>query len=402
MHSKTSVFSEKEQVALIDLCSGAGGLSLGFQKAGFRIGVGVECNLRVAETYRSNFPKTELIQEKIDNISGEMLLDKVSQRPFEKLILAGGPPCQPFSQANHQNNGSAHPLASTIDHFVRLIEEVKPECFLFENVTNFQLMSKGESMNKFIEKLGRLSYNVSFAILKSEDFGVPQLRRRLFVGGMKGNYGQDFEISIAKRRRVRPTVGDAISDLPFLQEGGGGSDVTNYPDQKKLTSYQRRMRNGSQMLYNHWSSKNSLEVIRTISYIGPDQSLKTSWNRLPQDVRNRYKNPKNMHYNVYKRLVWDGLAPTIVHPRRAMLLHPCRNRIITVREAARLQGFPDKFRFCGGIDSQYQQVANAIPPNIAESLANLYATHLTDSRYQTVDLPIEEIKVSCGCGQTVC
>jgi len=109
-----------------------------------------------------------------------------------------------------------------------------------------------------------------------------------------------------------------------------------------------------------------------------------------------------MHYNVYKRLVWDGLAPTIVHPRRAMLLHPCRNRIITVREAARLQGFPDKFRFCGGIDSQYQQVANAIPPNIAESLANLYATHLTDSRYQTVDLPIEEIKVSCGCGQTVC
>jgi DNA (cytosine-5)-methyltransferase 1 len=396
-----SNFSEEKRAVFIDLCSGAGGLSLGFQRAGFRIAVAVECKPSVAETYQNNFPCTEVIQEKIENVTGERLLDKVSQRPFGKLVLAGGTPCQPFSQANHQNKGKDHPSASTVDHFVRLVEEVRPEGFLFENVANFQLINKGKSMRQFLNKLKKLSYNVSFAILKSEDFGVPQLRKRLFVGGIKSNSWRDFDINIVKRRKVRPTVGDAISDLPFLQDGGGGADAMNYPNQKKLTSYQRRTRKGSQVLYNHWSSKNSPEVVRTISYIGPGQSLKKSWNHLPQDVRNRYKNSDNIHYNIYKRLIWNGLSPTIVHPRRAMLLHPYQNRIITVREAARLQDFPDKFRFSGGIDSQYQQVANAVPPSVAESLAHLYTIYLADGKYQKVGLPVKEITLSCDCAPTV-
>lgn len=394
MHPEISDLSEAKRVAFIDLCSGAGGLSLGFQKADFTIAVAVEYNASVAETYRTNFPYATLIQDKIENITGERLLDEASQRSFKKLVLAGGLPCQPFSQANHHKKGIEHPSASTVDHFVRLVEEVKPEAFLFENVTSFRSISKGKSMHQFLKKLKKLGYRVSFASLKSEDFGVPQLRRRLFVGGMRNDCQRGFDISATKRGRTRVTVGDAISDLPFLQKGGGGSDVMDYPNGKKLTSYQRKMRNGSQVLHNHWSSKNSPEVVKTIGYIAPGKSLKTSWSSLPQEVRSRYKNSDNIHYNIYKRLIWNGFSPTIVHPRRAMLLHPHQDRIITVREAARLQGFPDKFRFLSGIDSQYQQVANAVPPSVAESVAHLYSIYLKCREYQGVGRPIKEIVMS--------
>jgi DNA (cytosine-5)-methyltransferase 1 len=383
-----------KRVAFADLCSGAGGLSLGFQRAGYTIAVAIECNPCIAETYRTNFPQTTLILDRIENITGERLLDEASQRSFEKLVLGGGLPCQAYSPANHHKKGADHPSASTVDHFVRLVEEVKPEAFLFENVTNFQSINKGESMLEFLKKLKRLNYSVSFASMKSEDFGVAQLRRRLFVGGMRNDCQRAFDINVAKRERARLTVRHAISDLPLLQKGGGGSDLMDYPDEKRLTGYQRKMRSGSEALYNHWSSKNSPEVVETIGYIAPGKSLKTSWSTLPQKVRSRYKNYDNIHYNIYKRLLWNDLSPTIVHPRRAMLLHPHKDRIISVREAARLQGFPDKFRFLGGIDSQYQQVANAVPPSVAESIAHLYSTYLKSKKFQVVMRPIKEILVS--------
>jgi len=375
-------FPEKGQPIVIDLFSGAGGLSLGFARSGYKIGIAVDYDKYVAETYSNNIPNIDFIQAKIENVDGDKLLDIVSRRPSAKLILVAGPPCQPFSQANLQNNGAKHPSASVIDHFVRLLEETNPDAFLFENVVSFKWINKGKAMHELLKSLKSLKYQLSIAELNSEEFGVPQRRSRIYIGGIK-SAGQEFDLTTVRRSRARPTIKDAISDLPTLQEGGGGFNVVGYPESKKVTNYQRKARDYCRMLYNHWCTKNSSEVIETIRYISPGSNLKKAWDQLPKSVKARYKNPDNIHYNVYRRLAWDLPSITIVHPRRAMLLHPSCNRIITVREAARIQSFPDWFRFHGGIDSQYQQVANAVPPRVADSLAHFYAIHLETPTVRT-------------------
>jgi len=375
------VVSEKRQIAVIDLFSGPGGLSFGLERArvGFKIAAAVECDQYASETYKENFPNTQLIMQRVEDVNSDKLLDIASRKNFRKLFLVGGPPCQPFSTANLQNNGSKHPSASAVDYFVRLIEETNPDAFLFENVTNFQRIDKGKSINRMIKKLSKeLHYKVSVAQLNSEAFSVPQHRVRLYIGGIQGNMKQNFDLNLitVKKRRKNVTVSDAISDLPFLEDGGGGSNEADYPSNRKLTPYQKRARKGSKKLYNHWSSKNSAEVIDTISRIAPGLSLKKSWNALPESTKKRYKSAENIHGNIYKRLSWTTTSPTIVHVRRAMLLHPKKNRILTVREAARLQSFPDTFAFKGHIHNQYQQVANAVPPLVAEALAHFYSNYL--------------------------
>jgi DNA (cytosine-5)-methyltransferase 1 len=117
-------------------------------------------------------------------------------------------------------------------------------------------------------------------------------------------------------------------------------------------------------------------VLETFRWIRSGLSLAKSWDILPLHIQNRYANKESLQSNVYRRLAWKQLSPTIVHPRRAMLIHPRQNRILSVREAARIQSFPDKFRFYGRLDSQYQQVANAVPPMLAEHLAQIFRKYL--------------------------
>lgn len=362
-------------LAVVDLFSGPGGLSLGFKRAGFKLVVAVECDRWAAETYKNNFAGTELIKEDIKMVDGDRLLDIVSRFSVDGVVLIGGPPCQPFSRANRQTNGSNHPSASTVDHFVRLIEEMMPDGFLFENVTTFEHIDKGKSMKMFAKDIKKLGYRISIAKLDFEEFSIPQHRQRLFIGGIKGDNCATFDLSSVRRSGAKITVRDAISDLPPLEDGGGGKDEADYLGEKDLTDYQKKARAGSERLYNHWSSRHSDPVIQTISYIKQGSSLRGSWNCLPDSIKTRYNNYDGIHSNIYYRLTWDDLSRTIVHPRRAMLLHPEKNRIITVREAARLQNFPDKFRFYGGLNSQYQQVANAVPPGVAEALGRLFLKH---------------------------
>ncbi len=372
MRLKKNINHKEQKFAIVDLCSGAGGLSLGFQRVNkFKIVFAVEYDPVIAKTYHSNFPITELIQDKIENVSGAKLVKSISKHGYSATIVIGGLPCQPYCQANHKNNGRDHPFASTLDHFIRLLGEVQPNGFLFENVTNFSLINNGELMHFFTEHISAMGYQISSAVLNSKDFNVPQSRKRLFISGVKNE--QKFDIRAIKGEGAKITIEDAISDLPLLPIGGGGSEITVYSNKSVKNLYQKQLRSKSHILYNHWCSRNRQEVTNTMSYIEPGYNLLSSWEKIPQEIKKRYKNSKNLHYNIYKRLEWDKLSPTIVHPRRAMLLHPKYDRILSVREAARIQSFPDSFRFFGGIDSQYQQVANAVPPNVAESIANFYA-----------------------------
>lgn len=364
-----------KDIVAIDLFSGPGGLSHGFSNAGFKIVAAVECDAFAAMTFKKSFPETELLMKKIENLDPEKLLSILAKKAYQKVVLIGGPPCQPFSSANRQSNGNDNPLASTIEHFVNIAKEIKPDAFLFENVISFKCVDGGKSIDIFKKRLEELGFQISVRAIDLNNLGVPQHRRRLFIGGMQKNNQKNFNLTpMSNAKQV--TVRESISDLPMLNDGGGGKDEMNYPRKKKsLSDYQKELR-GGEKLYNHWCSKNSEEVIETMKCIKQNSSLKKSWSCLPERIRARYSNFKALHNNIYKRLSWEEPSPTIVHARRAMLLHPIVNRIITVREAARIQSFPDKIRFYGGIHSQYQQVANSVPPKAAEALANVYFTFL--------------------------
>jgi DNA (cytosine-5)-methyltransferase 1 len=283
--------------------------------------------------------------------------------------------------------GMNHPSASAVEHYWRLLGEIQPDAFLFENVVAFESMGEGRSFHSLFEAIKELGFSPSIAKLEAEDFHIPQHRRRLFIGGIRGS--ADFDLSNGHLRDAQRndssgngdetlSVEDAISDLPRLPHGGGGRDVVDYPEPngKQLGSYQTGARIDSPKLFNHWSSMHGEEVMKTLRYIRSGRSLVQSWNLLPESTKSRYTNKESIHGNIYRRLSWKDLSPTIVHPRRAMLIHPKQNRILSVREAARLQGFPDKFRFCGSLNSQYQQVANAVPPPLAKCLGKYYQSHL--------------------------
>jgi len=363
-------------IATIDLFAGPGGLSLGFRNVGFNIVTAVECDQYAGITYEKNFPESELFKEKIENVDPERLLDALSKESYQKVILIGGPPCQPFSSANRKTNGSSNPQASAVDWFAVFVEKIMPDAFLFENVVSFGYMNEGKSMEFLKKRLEEIGFETDVAVFDFDKFGVPQRRKRLFIGGLRKSHSKEFKLSPTPINGLKLTVKDAISDLPLLKEGGGGRDEMDYPKKRKLSPYQRKARAGADKLYNHWCSKNSEAVVETIKYIKKGSNLKRSWNIFPQGVKKRYKNPTALHNNIYRRLSWREQSPTIVHARRAMLLHPRVNRIISVREAARLQSFPDTFRFFGGIHSQYQQVANAVSPVFAEALAKVFWRHL--------------------------
>jgi DNA (cytosine-5)-methyltransferase 1 len=377
------------KIVVIDLFSGPGGLSLGFQNAGFILGVGVELDSGAAQTYRTNFPHANVIERNIQTVTGEEILEALEgvYPDRERTIIVGGSPCQPFSVANMQRKGTDHPSASAVDHYWRLVKEIAPDAFLFENVVTFQTMGGGASFLSLLQAVRELGFIASVSKLNAHDFETPQHRRRLFIGAIKGETSfvlpsEDLPKGATshgpENGGLPLSVKDAISDLPGLPRGGGGKDMNDYPESngKPLTDYQKIARKGSSGLFNHWSTIHSKPVMQTISFIKPGFSLNNSWTSLPDTLKARYENKESVHNNVYRRLSWKSPSPTIVHPRRAMLLHPRQNRILSVREAARLQGFPDWFQFRGSLNSQYQQVANAVPPRLAEYLGRYYLHHL--------------------------
>jgi len=230
-----------------------------------------------------------------------------------------------------------------------------------ENVLGFISFEEGEVYREFLERFKKLGYTTQLVILRADEFGVPQKRERIFfIGSNNGKFG--FLLTTQKP----VSVGDAIGDLPSLPEGGGGTDETEYTSQPK-TAYQELMRRGSQKLFNHISTKSSPHVVERIKHVPQGGN----WKNIPKELMNDYKDLTKTHSHVYKRLEWKGQSPTIANFRKAVLLHPKENRILSVREAARLQSFPDRYRFFGKLSDMQQQVADAVPPLLAKSVAEI-------------------------------
>lgn len=364
-------FVAMDRLMAVDLFSGAGGLSEGFRAARFHLAVAVEKDPYAAETNGFNHTRwkskyrTHVLNEDIANVDFEELLRQLKGR-FGKgpEVVIAGPPCQGFSRANMRTRSSKNPLNKLVLDFVGAVRRLGPTIALVENVADIERFEDGRIIELLRCAFGDIGYEFNSSVLNAADFGVPQSRRRFFGVAAKG--GVAVELPKPKVQRDSwVAVGDAILDLPEL-ENGNATDRLPYRSQVEPTDYQQRMRRQSNgVVHNNYVTRNSPLILERYRHIPQGGN----WQNIPEHLMENYEDKSRCHQWIYHRL--DETKPSVVitHYRKSMLIHPRENRGLSVREAARLQSFPDNFVFKGPLGSQQQQVANAVPPLLAKAVA---------------------------------
>jgi DNA (cytosine-5)-methyltransferase 1 len=341
---------------VIDLFAGVGGLSLGFVKAGFDIVYANEYNKSIAAAYKLNHPNTFVDTTDITKLDFEKTFLKYEGKI---AVVIGGPPCQGFSQKG-KRIGLEDDRNFMFRQFIKVVEITKPKYFVLENVSNILTAEGGYFKDEIINKFNELGFEVEAKILKAEQFGIPQIRRRAIFLGALGK----LNFSLPEGNGKKTSVHEAISDLPRLMSGEGSEEQT-YACKPK-NSYQKLMRKNSIVVRNHFSTKHSSLALERLSLI----SVGDTKEDLPAHHRT-----KSIHSGTWTRLDPNGYAPTITTrfdtPSSGQFTLPDQDRCLTVREAARIQSFPDDFIFIGTKSSQMLQVGNAVPPLLSYALANL-------------------------------
>lgn len=340
----------------IDIFSGAGGLSLGAEMAGFQVKFAVEKDRSAAETYRFNHPDTLVLEDDIHKINPHSYL-----QPDEHVsIVFGGPPCQGFSLSNTMSRNMENPNNSLFEEFLRFVYEIQPDWFLFENVEGFVHFEKGRIQHLVEERFRDMGYKVFPEVLWASDYGVPQHRNRFFMVGNR--LGIDFKFPESFGTKI--TVKDAIEDLPELVNGQQTETMSYKLPANRASKYAQTMRKGSKQSRQNYVSLNADYVIERYTYIGQGEN----WRAIPDELMQNYANKANCHSGIYRRLRADEPSVVISNYRKNMLIHPFQDRGLSVREAARLQSFPDKFIFKGSLMHIQQQIGNAVPPLLAKAV----------------------------------
>jgi len=352
----------------IDLFCGAGGLSEGFRQAGYHILAGNDFNDAAGATFAATHTEAQFLGGPIANYTASDILRVAGLKAGQLDVIVGGPPCQGFSVYNHQRGMHDH-RSSLYLEYLRIVEGLKPKWVVLENVTGMTSAGGGEAVRAILDGLKTLGYHVEQRILKAEDYGVPQERRRIvFIGN---RIGSPIPWPEPTHGRGVPfvTVEDAIGDLPAVSNGEDAG-VYAYATKPK-SDFQRYVRNGSNAVTCHSGagiSRVNLERLRHIPQGG-------SWRDIPFDLlpEGMKKAKRSDHTKRYGRLRWNGLASTILtkcDPHWGAYFHPSQDRVITVREAARFQSFPDWFQFQGSKTEQYMQIGNAVPPLLGKHIAD--------------------------------
>lgn len=351
---------------VIDLFSGCGGFSYGFQDAGFHVIAGVDNEQSALNTFKHNHEDSEIFNY---DLSSEKNLDLIAEYAMKKggvdLIIAG-PPCQGFSLTGPRNkNDERNKLFYSVFTLAEKLGELghKPKAIIIENVPGLATLYKGKA-KKDIEKQFKLhGYTQNSDILYAPNYGVPQIRKRLFFVGLLEDIGKfEFPEHILDEKNY-VTCEDAISDLSPLVDDLG-SEVSEYIN-KPSSEYQKLMRKGSQKVFNHLGTKHTEHVINVISQVPEGGNHKD----LPPGVGDSRKfNEAWTRYHSQKP------SKTIDTGHRNHF-HYKWNRVPSVRENARLQSFPDRFQVLGTKTQQYRQIGNAVPPLLGYHIAKkLYRT----------------------------
>ena len=358
---------------VIDLFSGCGGMSWGAALAGFNVLAGVDNDLTAIQTYRRNFGEDAGFAVDLTALGPEEFADYVNLKPEELELLIGGPPCQGFSKnVPRKNRFLNDPRNRLVSRFLEYVEYLRPQILIMENVAEMKDGFEGAYTGEVIERLERAGYRVDVKVIHAPDFGVPQRRRRAFFYANRLNRPVEFPAPthypaeqgsfFVGSDSAYVTVNSAIGDLPSLAHGEGTSP-TDY-DKPPTTWFQIEMRRNAKRLYDHVARKLADTQYRRLASIKAGQGAKD----LPEALK-----PKSHYSGAYGRLVWDDLAPTITrwvfHPGSGRFGHPSDVRVVTIREAARLQSFSDDFVFCGTYIQKSHQVGNAVPPLVLKAIA---------------------------------
>lgn len=376
----------------IDLFSGAGGLAEGFRRAGWAVLSGNDIDPEAGATFRMNFPEASFFEGPISGINLRQMLHDAGLKARGLDCLIGGPPCQSFSYNNHQRSAS-NSRAHLFRDYLRVVKALKPKTLLMENVPGILTIGGGKIINEIQSALAGIGYDSEIRIIYAEDFGVPQRRRRVFIAASRigaptalfplGTHGPSTKPSEQSNRfvhrwkpakRTKPkrfvTVWEAIGDLPQIKSGGGAEAVAY---RKKAASvFQRSMRDGAHLVRNHVCHDITTSMLNRIAHVPEGGNWMDIPRRLLTSGMRRAR--QHCHTKRYGRLSRRGLASTLLtkcDPHWGAYVHPTQNRTISVREAARLQGFPDSFHFPGAlVKHHYAQVGNAVPVPVAEALGS--------------------------------
>lgn len=353
---------------VIDLFCGAGGLSEGFRQAGYTVLAGNDFFDAAGETFAATHREARFLPGAIQRYSAQDFLEAAGLRPGELDVLVGGPPCQGFSVYNHQR-GLHDERSSLYREYLRIVDGLKPNWIVLENVTGMTSAGGGAAVGAILAGLKDLGYEVEAKILRAEEYGVPQERRRLvFIGNRLGLPIRFPEPTHGPGLLPLVTIKDAIADLPSLKNGEERGVITY--ETEPQSSYQAELRDGSNCVDNHAAAKLSKVNLERLKHIPQGGS----WRDIPVDLlpEGMKRAKRSDHTKRYGRLSWNGLASTILtkcDPHWGAYFHPNQDRTLTVREAARLQSFPDWFEFKGSRTDQYVQVGNAVPPLLGRAIA---------------------------------
>jgi DNA (cytosine-5)-methyltransferase 1 len=346
----------------IDLFSGCGGFSYGFQQAGFHVTLGVDNTEMALKTFEKNHKNSKaLLLDLHQDEAIEQIVAETKNKAIDVIIA--GPPCQGFSLTGKRNeNDERNTLFNAV---FKLAKRINPKALIIENVPGLLKLYNGKAKKEIIQLCDELGYNCNPQLLFAPDYGVPQIRKRVFFVAIKKELGTfEFPKPLHNPDNYIGCM-DAIGDLPDL-ESDLGAEILDY-DKKYFSSYQKTMRNGNKTIKNHVGTKHTEHVINVISQVPEGGNHKD----LPPGVGDSRK-----FNEAWTRYHSQRPSKTIDTGHRNHF-HYQWNRVPTVRENARLQSFPDDFIFLGNKTEQNRQVGNAVPPLLGKVLAEQLKKYLS-------------------------
>ncbi len=381
------------KLQVLDTFAGAGGFSLGFTMVGCALAGGIELDSWAAETFAFNHPAATVITADITTVTDDQL--RSAFPPPGPDVLLGGPPCQGFSICVKNAGDPSDPRNTLFREWLRIARLFRPALVVMENVPNLE-SALTDSRTRVIDiirgELEDLGYSVYHRVLQATDFGIPQIRRRLFVVGSRGKLRNPFPEPTHSVERVLfgqapcPTLWESISDLPTIGAGEGEEEM-DY-DKPPQTAYQRELRKGCRKLFNHVAMRHSKRMIERFAAMSWGDRI----GDVPLHLRPQKRNgggviAQTVYDQNNRRMYPDRPCHTIPASFYANFVHPYIDRNFTPREGARLQSFPDSFVFKGKPTvvshklleregrlgekhlCQYNQIGNAVPPLLAKALA---------------------------------
>lgn len=345
-----------EKFTVLDLFSGAGGLSRGFLDAGYNVVLGVDFDDMALKTFKENHGNAEAMKLDLFNHENISYIEEfLKSRNIDLDVLVGGPPCQGFSLAGPRDVDDKRNTLYTA--MVKVAEKFKPKVVVLENVPGLLKLYEGKGAKRIIEDFTKIGYKIKPQILYAPDFGIPQIRKRvIFVGLLNSEEEFEFPTPIYSKNEYI-TCEQAISDLPAL-DGILGEEVQEY-EYEPISEYQNIMRKKSNKIYNHIGTIHADKTIKMISMVPEGKNYKA----LPEEYRSQFK------YNEALTRYHSKKPSLTINTGHRSHFHYKYNRIPTVRESARLQSFPDDFIFYGNKTQQYKQVGNAVPPMLGYYIA---------------------------------